>query len=57
MTRAKNVEIPGKTVITTTTITPSKVERDDQRMTMPVEISNVSTATRLTSHIPHFTLI
>ena len=57
MTRAKNVEILGKIVITTITITPSKVERDGQRMTTPVEISNVSTATKLTSHIPHFTLI
>jgi hypothetical protein len=51
------VEILKMVRITTTMITQSKVERDAQKTTTPEEISSVSTATKPTCLIPHFTLI
>ncbi len=57
MIKAKTVANLTKKVMMITMITRSKVERDAQRTTTLAEISSVSTVTKLTCPIPHFTLI
>ena len=57
MIKAKTVANLMKKVMTTTKITQSKVVRDAQKMITLVEILSVSTVTKLTCPIPHFTLI